>query len=102
MQIFGGLMAAAGVFLPGTFLIYFVIRFWEDLKKYRFVRASLEGINAVSSGMVIAAIFLLLEPIDPIPLNYFLMLGTACVLFFTKIPTPVVIVVGLITGFIFQ
>ena len=101
MQIFGGLMAAAGVFLPGTFLIFFVIRFWEDLKKYRFVRASLEGINAVSSGMVIAATFLLLEPIESSPLNYILMLGTACILFFTKIPTPVVIVLGLVTGIIF-
>ncbi len=102
MQILGGFMAAAGVFLPGTFLIFFVIRFWEDLKKYRFVRASLEGINAVSSGMVISATFLLLEPIESSPLNYLLMLGTACLLFFTKIPTPVVIIVGLVTGIIFR
>lgn len=100
MQIFGGLMAAAGVFLPGTFLIYFVIRFWEDLKKYRIVRASLEGINAVSAGMVIAATFFLLEPVEPNTVNYLLMIGTAFLLFFTKIPTPVVVIVGLITGII--
>lgn len=102
MQVFGGLMAAAGVFLPGTFLIYFVIRFWEDLKKYRIVRASLEGINAVSSGMVIAATFFLLEPVEANTVNYLLMIGTAFLLFFTKIPTPVVIIVGLITGIILQ
>ncbi|WP_258102719.1 chromate efflux transporter [Marinoscillum sp. MHG1-6] len=101
-QVIGALMAAAGVFLPGTFLIYFVIRFWEDLKKYRIVRASLEGINAVSSGMVIAATFLLLEPMEPSTLNYLLLIGTAFLLFFTKIPTPVVIIVGLVTGIILQ
>ena len=101
-QIIGGFMAAAGVFLPGTFLIFFVIRFWEDLKKYRMVKASLEGINAVSSGMVIAATFLLLEPIEPITINYVLMIGTAFVLFFTKIPTPVIVLVGLIIGIIVQ
>ena len=27
-QVFGAIMAALGVFLPGTFLIFFVIRFW--------------------------------------------------------------------------
>ncbi|MEQ8554224.1 MAG: chromate efflux transporter [Cyclobacteriaceae bacterium] len=101
-QIFGGLMAAAGVFLPGTFFIFFVSRFWEDLKKYRMVKASLEGINAVSSGMVIAAAFFLFEPIAPTTLNYILMLGTMCLMFFTKIPTPVIIIVGLVTGIIFN
>ena len=101
-QILGGLMAAIGVFLPGTFLIFFVSRFWEDLKKYRMVKASLEGINAVSSGMVIAAAFILFEPIDQSILNYSLMLGTMSLMFFTKIPTPVIIIVGLITGIILK
>lgn len=99
-QILGGIMAAGGVFLPGTFFIFFVSRFWEDLKKYRMVKASLEGINAVSSGMVIAAAFFLFEPIAPTTLNYVLMLGTMCLMFFTKIPTPVIIIVGLVTGII--
>ncbi|MFH6985217.1 chromate efflux transporter [Marinoscillum luteum] len=101
-QIMGGVMAAAGVFLPGTFFIFFVSRFWEDLKKYRMVKASLEGINAVSSGMVIAAAFFLFEPIAPTTLNYSLMLGTMCLMFFTKVPTPVIILVGLITGIILK
>ncbi|WP_421874931.1 chromate efflux transporter [Marinoscillum sp.] len=99
-QILGGLMAAAGVFLPGTFFIFFVSRFWEDLKKYRMIKASLEGINAVSSGMVIAAAFLLFEPIPPSTLNYILILGTMCLMFFTRIPTPFIILTGLITGII--
>lgn len=101
-QILGGIMAAAGVFLPGTFFIFFVSRFWEDLKKYRIVKASLEGINAVSSGMVIAAAFILFEPIAPTTLNYMLLLGTMCLMYFTRIPTPVIIIVGLITGIIFK
>jgi len=99
-QIIGGLMAAAGVFLPGTFLIFFVIRFWEDLKKYRVVKASLEGINAVSSGMVIAAGFILFEPLSADPINYVLRVGTFIVLFFTRTPTPVVILIGLLVGIV--
>jgi len=100
-EILGAFLATAGIFLPGTFLIFFVIRFWDDLKKYRVVKASLEGINAVSAGLVIAATLILIEPIDPNFINYFLMLGTTILLFFTRIPTPYIILTGLILGFIF-
>ena len=99
-QILGAIMATAGIFLPGTFFIFFVIRIWDDLKKYRIVKASLEGINAVSSGLVIAATFLLFEPIEGNFINYTLLLGTACLLFFTKIRTPYIILAGLIMGLI--
>ncbi len=101
-QVLGAIMAAIGIFLPGTFLIFFVIRFWEQLKKYRIVRASLEGINAVSSGMVIAATFLILTPMEQNVLNYLLIVGTLATLLFTKIPMPLVVVGGLILGIIMQ
>lgn len=99
-RIFGGIMASLGIFLPGTFLIFFVIRFWEQLKRYRLVKASFEGINAVSAGMVIAATFLLLIPMESSILNYGLMLGTVATLLFTKFPTPIIIIVGLILGIV--
>lgn len=101
-EILGAFLASAGIFLPGTFLIFFVIRFWGELKKYRVVKASLEGINAVSSGMVIAAALILIEPIEMNVLNSILMLGTASLLFFTRVPTPLIILAGLLLGFIFQ
>ncbi len=102
-QIAGGLIAAAGIFLPGTFLIFFVIRFWEQLKKYRVVKASLEGINAASSGLVIAAAFLLFQPIEQNAnvANITILVGTFIILMFTRIPAPFIIIGGLIAGFIF-
>ncbi len=101
-EILGAFLASAGIFLPGTFLIFFVIRFWEDLKKYRIVKASLEGITAVSSGMVIAATLYLIEPLEITFINYFLMLGTPFLLFFTRIPTPFIILFGLLLGIVFK
>ena len=101
-EIIGGFMAACGIFLPGTFLIFFVIRFWTQLKEYRVVRASLEGIQAVSAGLVIAATFILFEPIEATVINYLLMMVTLGLLFFTKVPTPLIILAGLITGIIFN
>ncbi len=100
MQIVGALVAAAGIFLPGTFLIFFIIRFWDSLKRYRIVRASLEGVNAASSGMVIAAALLLFQPLDTNALNIGVTIGTMALLLFTKIPSPFIILAGLIVGVI--
>ncbi|MEQ8360897.1 MAG: chromate efflux transporter [Cytophagales bacterium] len=108
-EILGASMAALGIFLPGTFLIFFIIRFWESLKQYRVVRASLEGINAASSGLVVAAALILFEPIgvDIINIgfmdivNLLVILITFLMLMFSKVPSPLIILTGLIAGFIF-
>ena len=94
----GGLIAAAGIFLPGIFLIFFVIRFWDQLKKYRPVRAALEGINAVSCGMLIAAAYLLFEPLEANLLNIFMILTAYSLLQFTKISSPWIILGGIVLG----
>jgi chromate transporter len=98
----GGLIAAAGIFLPGTFLIFFVIRFWDELKKYRPVRAALEGINAVSCGMLIAAAYLLFEPLENNLINIVAIIGTFALLQYSKIPSPLIIVLGVVAGITFQ
>lgn len=98
-QILGSL-AGLAIFLPGTFFIFFVIRFWNDLKKYRVVKASLEGINAVSSGMVCAAAILLFHPIDANSINIGIVIFTFCALLWTRIPAPLLIILGLLLGFV--
>lgn len=100
-EILGSISAALGIFLPGTFLIFFVIRIWNSLKKYRVIKASLEGITAASSGMVAAAAILLFQPLDANLFNISIVIGTFCVLTFTKIPAPFIIIAGLVAGFIF-
>jgi len=97
----GGFVSAVGIFLPGTFLIFFITRFWEDLKKYRIVRASLDGINAASSGMIAAAALLLFQPLEIDIFNISVVIITFCLLSFTKIPFPFIILSGLLAGIIF-
>ena len=99
-QILGSLVGTAGIFLPGTFMIFFVIRFWNGLKKYRVVKASLEGINAVSSGMVCAAAILLFHPLETNFLNLGIVVATFAILLWTKIPAPFLIAFGLLMGII--
>jgi len=100
-EIIGALAASLGIFLPGTFLIFFMVRFWDGLKKYRIIKASLEGIVAASSGMVIAAALLLLEPLSLSVLNVGVVIGTVLLLQFTRIPAPVIILSGLLMGILF-
>jgi chromate transporter len=99
-EILGAFMSAMGIFLPGTFLIFFVIRIWESLKQYRAVRASLEGLTAASAGLVAASAIILFQPLENTFLNFSVTIITFCVLVFTRIPSPVIIVCGLILGFL--
>jgi chromate transporter len=97
-ELIGAMAGAFGIFLPGVFLIFFVIRFWDSLKKYRRVKASLEGINAASSGMVISAAVLMFLPLEPNYINFGVTIGTFLILTFTKLPSPVLIIIGLLAG----
>lgn len=100
--ILGAFMSSLGIFLPGAFMIFFVIRFWDGLKKYRPVRASLEGITAASAGLVAAAAIILFQPLENTFLNFAVTIATFCLLVFTKVPSPLIILGGLILGFIIQ
>ncbi len=62
-ELAGSAIGALGVFLPGTFLIFFVFRIWSQLKQYRFIRASLAGIQASSVGLTIVAVYAFMSPL---------------------------------------
>ncbi|SOD80675.1 chromate efflux transporter [Spirosoma fluviale] len=99
-QLWGSVVSTTGIFLPGTFLIFFVYRFWEQLKRYRVVRASLEGINAASTGLTAAAALALFEPMAAHWPSVVVVVLTIVVLLYTKIPPYVLILIGLLTGVI--
>lgn len=100
-EIAGGLIASAGIFLPGTFLIYFLIRFWDSLKQYRVIRASIEGITAASTGLLLTATVFLIEPIEMNVLNLIIILVTFTLLNFMRSMAPLLIIIGLIAGLMF-
>ena len=62
-ELAGSAIGALGVFLPGTFLIFFVFRIWSQLKQYRFIRASLAGIQASSVGLTLVAVYAFMSPL---------------------------------------
>jgi chromate transporter len=105
-EIFGAIMSAAGVFLPGTFLIFFMIRVWDSLKSFRAIRASLEGILAANAGLIAAAAILLFQPLvenqplEKILLDALFTVMTFGLIAFTKVPSWAIIAAGLVLGFV--
>jgi chromate transporter len=99
-QIAGGFVTSLAVFLPGTLLIFFVINFWEQLKRYRPIRASLEGIHASSAGLMAGGALMILSLMPPSVFNYLVLAGTILVLLFTKIPHFVILCAAILTGIV--
>jgi chromate transporter len=105
-EIMGAIMSAAGIFLPGTFLIFFMIRIWDSLKSFRAIRASMEGIVAANAGLVAAAAIILFQPLvvgqtwDTILIDSLFAVSTFALIAFTRFPSWAIILIGLGLGFI--
>ena len=101
-ELAGSLIGALGIFLPGTFLIFFVFRIWGQLKQYRFIRASLAGIQAASVGLTLVAVFTFTRPL--VVDAEFISLGIVAAAFVlaekTKIPAILLFGLALIAGII--
>ena len=107
MQILGCLIGCIMIFLPSALLVLFFFPVWQYLKKYVVVYRSLEGINAVVVGIMWASSLYLLKDISVTALstvsivNIVVIVGTFCLLSFTRIPPPLIVLGCLLLGFIF-
>ena len=101
-EILGGLIGAVGIFLPGTLLIFFLYPLWNKLKGYPAIRKSLLGINAAAAGLVGAAAVQLSQALEFSYPNLGIVIATFCILQFTKIPAPFVILGGIAAGIVYS
>ena len=97
-QVFGSLVAVIGINAPGLILILFIVPFWNDLKKITRIKNSLSGINAVAVGFMATALILLVRPFGLDWMAYLIMICSFLILNFTRIKTPVIIVIGVVLG----
>ena len=100
-QVLGSIIAVIGINLPGLILILFIVPFWDDLKKITRIKNSLSGISAVAVGFMATAFILLVRPFADNWLAYVLMICTFALLYFTKIKSPIVIIIGVVLGLVF-
>ncbi len=104
-QIFGCVIGTIGIFLPSALLVLFFFPIWNNLKKYAAVYRSLEGINAVVVGLLIASMLYIIKDISIIEaktvsfINVAIIAGTYLILHYTKILSPIIVAACLLLGY---
>ncbi len=105
LQILGCFIATTGIFLPSALLVLFFFPIWHNLKKYATVYRALEGINSVVVGIMIAAALYMMKDFytaswKDIFLNLAVIAATWALLNYTRLPSPLIVMVWLLLGWI--
>jgi chromate transporter len=107
-QVVGCIIGTIAIFMPSALLVLFFFPIWHNLKKYAVVYRALEGINAVVVGIMVASTLYMMKDISLTEfrtvsvLNLGVIVGTWLLLSLTRIPSPVIVLVCLMLGWIFS
>ncbi len=100
-QIGGCFIATIAVFLPSTLLLFFLFPIYHNLRQHVIIYRALEGINAAVVGIIWASGIVLLQTIS-VPRfewsNLVVIAITFCLLQFTRIPAPFIVLGWLLLG----
>jgi len=103
--VLGCLIGMIAIFLPSALLVLFFFPIWNNLKKYAAVYRSLEGINAVVVGIMIASTFYIMRDISFTEanaisfVNIAVIVGTFLLLNFTRLASPLIVLGCLLLGY---
>lgn len=105
-QIIGAITGAIALFLPSILLLFFLFPIFQNIKNYVIILRALEGIKSVIVGLLIATSFYLLRDCFPVDfkisiINTLIIIGTFLIQKQTKIPSPIIVLVCLLLGWIF-
>lgn len=101
-QILGCVIGSVAIFLPSLLLVLFFYPVWNKLKQHIIVFRAMEGINAVVVGIMWAATFLLFISISA-AFNWSYLIAfllTVGLLVFTKVPSPFIVIIFLLFGWL--
>jgi chromate transporter len=97
-QAAGSLVATIAVFLPSTLLLFFLYPIYQNLRQHVIIYRALEGINAAVVGIIWASGLVLFQAMPFEYMNIVVAVITFCLLWFTKIPAPLIVVGWLLLG----
>jgi chromate transporter len=107
-QILGCIIGSVAIFLPSALLVLFFFPIWYNLQRYVVVYRALEGINAVVVGIMVAGTIYMMRDISVTGfrtisiLNIGVILGTWALLYFTKLPSPVIVLICFLLGWLMR
>ncbi|GAB5586276.1 hypothetical protein Unana1_01176 [Umbelopsis nana] len=97
-SIGGAILSYIGIFLPGLLLKNAIIPFWQRLRTKSYMRAIFKGVNAMATGLVFSAIWILWLQVNTGGGNSSYHLVIASLAFvsceYFKLPAPVVVILG--------
>lgn len=105
-QALGCLIGTVAIFMPSALLVLFFFPIWHNLKRYAVVYRALEGINAAVVGIMVASTIYMMNDISLTEfktvsvLNIGVILATWLILTFTRLPSPLIVVICLLLGWI--
>ncbi len=105
-QLLGCLIGSVAIFLPSALLVLFFFPIWHNLQRYVIVYRALEGINAVVVGIMVAGTIYMMRDISVIGfrtvsmINIAVIAGTWLLLNFSKIPSPFIVLLCLLLGWL--
>jgi len=97
-HLLGSVVATVAVFLPSILLLFFFFPIYQNLKQYTVIFRALEGIHAVVVGIMWASGFVLFNSIQFEWTNLVVVAITFCLLMFSKIPAPLMVLAWLLLG----
>ncbi|WEK36886.1 MAG: chromate transporter [Candidatus Pseudobacter hemicellulosilyticus] len=106
-QVLGCIIGSVFIFLPSALLVLFFFPIWHNLQRYAVVFRAIEGINAVVVGIMIASTAYMMKDITITEfetvslLNIGVIIGTWLLLSFTRLPSPLIVFVAMLLGWLF-
>ncbi len=105
VQVMGCVIGSVAIFLPSALLVLFFFPIWSNMKKYATVYRALEGINAVVVGIMVASSLYMMKDFTSgsnlmLWLNIAVGILTFILLQYSKLPSPVIVMICLLLGWI--
>ena len=103
-QVIGCVVATVAVFLPSTLILFFLFPVYQNLKHHVIIFRALEGIHAAIVGIIWASGVILFKSIAFDAsfafewTNLVVVIITFCMLYFSKIPAPLIVLGWLLLG----
>ncbi len=107
-QLLGCIIGFVGIFLPGLLFVFFVHPIWGRLKRYPIMLRALDGIIAAATGFVLSALvvmILLLSEKSPHLFTdliwWVVFIASTFYLNKSRLPTPVLVILVILVGYLF-
>lgn len=97
-QMLGCITATTALFLPSTLLLFFFFPIFHNLRNHVIIFRALEGINAAVVGIIWASGIVLFQALPFEWSNLVVITITFCLLKFTRIPSPFIVIGWMLLG----